>query len=69
MIKLAIGYTFMYILKGIIIMGRIYEKGQGLVEYALIIIFIAIVVIIALQLLGPTLGNTFSNISSTLEAL
>lgn len=45
------------------------EKGQGLVEYALIIIFIAIVVIIALQLLGPTLGNTFSNISSTLEAL
>lgn len=46
-----------------------YEKGQGLVEYALIIVFIAIIVLIALQLLGGTLGNTFSNISSTLESL
>jgi pilus assembly protein Flp/PilA len=50
-------------------MVRYSEKGQGLVEYALIIILIALIVIIALQLLGPTLGNTFSNISTTLESL
>ena len=50
-------------------MVRYSEKGQGLVEYALIIILIALIVIIALQLLGPTLGNTFSNITTTLEAL
>jgi pilus assembly protein Flp/PilA len=37
-------------------------KGQGLVEYALILVFVAIVVIAALTLLGPTLGNTYSDI-------
>lgn len=45
------------------------EKGQGLVEYALILILIALIVIIAMQLLGSTLGNTFSDISATLESL
>lgn len=39
------------------------EKGQGLVEYALIIIFIAVVVIGAIVILGPTIGNMYSNIS------
>ncbi|NWF69329.1 MAG: pilus assembly protein [Chloroflexi bacterium] len=38
------------------------EKGQGLVEYALILVLVAIVVIIILALLGPTIGNIFSNI-------
>jgi pilus assembly protein Flp/PilA len=37
-------------------------KGQGLVEYALILVFVAIVVVAALTLLGPTLGNTYSDI-------
>ena len=44
------------------------EKGQGLVEYALIIVLIAIVVIVALSLLGPTIGNVFTQISNTLGA-
>jgi pilus assembly protein Flp/PilA len=42
------------------------NKGQGLVEYALIIVLMAIVVIVALQALGPTVGNVFSTITDTL---
>ena len=37
------------------------EKGQGLVEYALILVLVAIVVIAILSILGPTIGNVFSN--------
>ena len=36
------------------------QKGQGLVEYALILVLVAIVVIAALMILGPIIGNTFS---------
>jgi pilus assembly protein Flp/PilA len=43
------------------------EKGQGLVEYALILVLVAIVVIAALTLLGPIIGNIFNEISNTLE--
>lgn len=42
------------------------EKGQGLVEYALILVLVAIVVIAALMLLGPMIGNVFSKINSSL---
>ncbi|MBI1800556.1 MAG: Flp family type IVb pilin [Chloroflexi bacterium] len=38
------------------------DDGQGLVEYALIIVFVAIVVIAALTLLGPSIGNAYSSI-------
>jgi pilus assembly protein Flp/PilA len=38
------------------------EKGQGLVEYALILVLVAIVVIAILLLLGPTTGNVFSTV-------
>lgn len=38
------------------------EKGQGLVEYALILVLVAVVVIIILALLGPVVGNVFSSI-------
>ena len=38
------------------------EKGQGLVEYALILVLIAIVVIVVVSLLGTSIGNVFSNI-------
>jgi len=38
------------------------ERGQGLVEYALIMIMVAIVLFLVLQILGPAIGNIFSNI-------
>ncbi|MBP7694535.1 MAG: Flp family type IVb pilin [Anaerolineales bacterium] len=42
------------------------NKGQGLVEYALILVLVAVVVIVVLAILGPTLGNIFSNIIDAL---
>jgi len=42
------------------------ERGQGLVEYAIILAFVALVVISVVRLLGPRIGNTFSTISSSL---
>ncbi len=40
------------------------ERGQGLVEYALVLVLITLVVILVLTLLGPAVGNTFSNVVS-----
>ncbi len=45
------------------------EEGQGLVEYALILVLVALVVIVVLIVLGPTLGNTFSTIVGDLRDL
>ena len=45
------------------------EKGQGLVEYALILVLVAIVVIAALMILGPIIGNVFSKLNSSLNAV
>ena len=42
------------------------EKGQGLVEYAIILALVAIVVIAVMRLLGPKIGNTFSSINNSL---
>ncbi len=47
-------------------MLKIWEKGQGLVEYALILVLVAIVVIVILALLGPAVGNLFSEIVSSI---
>lgn len=41
-------------------------EGQGLVEYALILVLVSIVVIVVLGLLGGQIGNIFSNIVATL---
>ncbi len=43
------------------------ERGQGLVEYALILVLVAMTVLVVLQILGPTIGNTFSGINSQLD--
>ena len=40
------------------------EEGQGLVEYALILLLVALVVIAILTLLGPQIGNVFSRVVS-----
>jgi pilus assembly protein Flp/PilA len=37
-------------------------RGQGLVEYALILVLVAVVVILILGILGNAIGNVFSNI-------
>jgi pilus assembly protein Flp/PilA len=42
------------------------EEGQGMVEYALILVLIAVVVIVILTLVGQQVNNVFSNISSGL---
>ena len=42
------------------------DRGQGLVEYALIIALVAIVVIGTLILLGPQIASIFKNVSNNL---
>lgn len=42
------------------------EKGQGLVEYAIILALIAIVVIAIMATLGEKVNNTFNAISQSL---
>ncbi len=42
------------------------EKGQGLVEYALILVLVAVVVIAVLTLLGPIVANVFIEINSSM---
>lgn len=43
------------------------EEGQGLVEYALILVLIAVVVIGALSLLGNNISGLFSKLSGTIK--
>ena len=38
------------------------EQGQGLVEYALILALVAVIVIAILILVGPAIGDVFSQI-------
>jgi pilus assembly protein Flp/PilA len=45
------------------------QHGQGLVEYALLLVLVALVVIAVLLLMGPTIGNVFSKINSILPEL
>lgn len=42
------------------------EEGQGMVEYALIIGFVAVVVIAVLVLLGPAISAKFTEIIDAL---
>ena len=42
------------------------EEGQGLVEYALILVLVAIVVLVILAVLGPAIGKIFSQIIQSL---
>jgi pilus assembly protein Flp/PilA len=51
---------------GIIMLYLPREEGQGLVEYALILVLVALVVIIVLMILGPAIGNIFSNVVAKL---
>jgi pilus assembly protein Flp/PilA len=43
-----------------------HEEGQGLTEYGLILVLIAIVVILMLGVLGGQVGSQYSNIANGL---
>ena len=45
------------------------EQGQGLVEYALIIVLIAMVVVVTLSLIPPPVSNVFNSVALTLQGL
>ena len=38
------------------------EQGQGLAEYAFILVMVAVIIIALLVLLGPATGNMFSQV-------
>ncbi len=38
------------------------EEGQGLIEYAMILMSVALVVMIMVYVLGPIVGNMYSNV-------
>lgn len=43
------------------------EKGASMVEYALLVVLIAIVALVAVSLAGEAVSSTFSEIASGLE--
>jgi pilus assembly protein Flp/PilA len=45
------------------------KRGQGLVEYALILVLVAIVVLAVLMILGPVIGGAFSTINNSLVSI
>jgi pilus assembly protein Flp/PilA len=42
------------------------SRGQGMVEYALILVLVSIVVIVILLTMGNQIGNVFSNVVQAL---
>ena len=44
------------------------EEGQGLAEYALILVLVAIVCVAALIFLGGSINNVLSNVGANLNA-
>jgi pilus assembly protein Flp/PilA len=44
------------------------QEGQGMVEYALILVLVSIVVIIILMTMGQQIKNVFSNVVAALSA-
>ncbi len=42
--------------------GQDHESGQGLIEYALILILVGVAVTAILVTLGPAMGNVYQNV-------
>ncbi|MGA7988723.1 MAG: Flp family type IVb pilin [Candidatus Dormiibacterota bacterium] len=55
-------------IRGVLSQINAQEEGQGMVEYALILVLISIVVIVILTTLGHAVNNVFSNISHGLSS-
>jgi pilus assembly protein Flp/PilA len=47
---------------------KIKEEGQGLAEYALILVLVAIVCVAALIFLGGSINNVLSNVGANIAA-
>ena len=43
------------------------EKGASMVEYALLVVLIAIIALVAIRLAGNEVSQTFSDIASSLK--
>lgn len=48
--------------KGACCMEFFNEKGQGLFEYAMIILLVAILVLVLVAMIGPAVGDMYSNV-------
>ena len=44
------------------------QEGQGLIEYALLLLLIAIIVVVDIAVFGKTLGGVFSEIKRCLPS-
>ncbi len=58
---------FAYELYNCLYYGLKNERGQTLVEYGLLLVLIAVVVIMAVAFVGAKTNNTYSNIGATLR--
>ena len=63
----ALGACYLRAREWIARLARGRDDGQGLVEYGLILVLIAIVVIVVLQIVGKQVNNVFSNVSNGLS--
>lgn len=45
------------------------ERGQGMAEYIIIVILIAIIVLVAIRLFGKSVYNQFSNAKGEIDTL
>ncbi len=43
------------------------ERGQGMVEYSLLIVLLALVVIVAIAFMGTSLSELYSTITSSVQ--
>ena len=47
--------------------GERSQRGQGLVEYAFILALVALAIIVAVGLLGPSIGNIFATVNGAIN--
>ena len=45
------------------------QDGQGLIEYALILVLVSLTVLLILAVLGPQVGNMYSQVTSALGGI
>lgn len=45
------------------------EKGQGMAEYIIIVILVAIIVLVAIRIFGKSIFNQFGNATNQIDTL